>query len=107
MAPYINHEGKIIQSPPLWQQAYSYLYTLYLAISLFLYTLFNPAAPHKMQPANSLRQAKRRDDESRRGGGPRGGGGGRGKGGSATLSDFNGPVVNSFQSGGCGGGKCG
>jgi hypothetical protein len=41
MAPYVDHQGKIIRSPPLHHQLYTFLTNLYLAVSLFLYTLFN------------------------------------------------------------------
>lgn len=41
MSPYVDHQGRIIQSPPLHQQALTFLTNLYLALSLFLYTLFN------------------------------------------------------------------
>ncbi|GAA5857082.1 hypothetical protein JCM8547_007948 [Rhodosporidiobolus lusitaniae] len=105
--PYIDSNGRIQSRPNPLQRLVGALHSIYLAILLFLQTLFNPNAARRMKPTSSLRDLnrKRREDEgSSRRGGP-GGPGGPGGGGRRTGGLNDGSTINFNPNGGgcCGG----
>ncbi|GAA5995211.1 uncharacterized protein JCM10292_004600 [Rhodotorula paludigena] len=93
--PYVDSHGRVHASPPLLQRLLLALRSLYLAVALFLSTLFSPNSTRRLPPSSSLRDADRRRRDQR---GP--GSGGRGSRIGGTSS---GPsVVFNPRGGGCG-----
>ncbi|GAA5891112.1 hypothetical protein JCM6882_006424 [Rhodosporidiobolus microsporus] len=96
--PYIDSTGRVHTHAPLLQRLIDVVHSCWLALCLFLTTLFNPNASRQMKPSSSLRERERRRRED--GGGGGGPGGGRGTGVVHGGSNIN---VNTR---GCVGGIC-
>ncbi|KAI5480056.1 hypothetical protein MNV49_002021 [Pseudohyphozyma bogoriensis] len=97
MPAYVNKYGKVEQDAPLTYKVKEFLLSLWLGLTLFISTLFNPNQTHKLDPSTSLKA--RRNNYGGYGGGAGGGGGGGngpgGRGGRGGMSDFNGKVLPS------------